>query len=183
MLARYLSLAVLLYCAAWGLGAVRAEVTHAPIEFKIADAWGYYAYLPAVVIDGNLTFENQPIYSHNTSNRPGAGRNTNRWPVGLALTIAPAFLLAHALAVPIYAATGWTPFTPDGYSQIYAVVTLAQLVAFAVFCLSLGERLLRERYDVRPAAAFAAVLVLAVGTNFLWYVLREPYMTHVANAS
>ena len=96
MRVRYPLLALLLYAAAWGLGGVRAAATGRPVEFKAADAWGYYAYLPAVLIDGNVEFQNQPIYGADPS---AEGQTLNRWPIGLALTIAPAFLLAHALAV------------------------------------------------------------------------------------
>ena len=177
---RYPLLALLLYAAAWGLGGVRAAATGRAVEFKSADAWGYYAYLPAVLIDGNLQFQNQPIYGTDPA---AEGQKLNRWPIGLALTIAPAFLLAHALAVPVHAATGWAAFAPDGYSYVYTVLTLAQLIAFAVLCLSLGERLLRGRFGVRPRAAWAAVLVGVFGTNYLWYILREPYLSHVANGS
>ena len=180
LLARYACLAVVLYAVAWGLASARSVTTGEPIEFKVADAWGYYAYLPSFVIDGNLDFARQPIQG-----RPDAqGRpKQNRWPVGLALTIAPSFLLAHAIALPVHAVTGWAWFEPDGYSPVYAVLTLAQLLGFAALAFALGERLLRERFGVRPSAAFAAVLVFAFGTHYLWYAVREPYLSHVADAA
>ena len=182
MVRRYLILALILYAAAWALGSVRSLTTGNPVEFRMGDAWGYYAYLPSLVIDGNLDFANQPIYGLYEERGEGEEKH-NRWPIGLAITVAPGFLLAHALAVPVYGVTGWAWFRPDGYSQIYSALTLAQLLGFAVACFALGERLLRERYGVRRGAAFAAVVVAVFGTHYLWYALREPFLSHVANAA
>src|SRR5262249_37459374 len=103
-----------------GLAAVSFKPS---FDLIVSDGRGYYVYLPSLVIDGDLDFRNQMLEHGPAAGRPALERGltprglvANRYPVGLALTLAPAFLAAHAAAEAGHAATGWGWLAPDGYS-------------------------------------------------------------------
>src|SRR2546429_9966547 len=66
-----------------------------------ADAAYYYAYLPSIVLDGDLDFANQYRVTQNWY-RLGAtpiGRPANVFGIGPAVFALPAFVVGHGLAI------------------------------------------------------------------------------------
>jgi hypothetical protein len=104
----------------------------------------------------------------------------NPYPVGLALTLAPAFLLAHGIATAGHALTGWQVLAPDGYSAPYQVIQLAWLVGLVVATMNLLDRLLTRGLALPGRAAFLAIAAALAGSPWLFYSFREPFMAHAA---
>src|SRR5262249_6294906 len=71
-----------------------------------SDGIYYFVYLPSLVFDGDLDFENDYRAFGLDVNRAwqlarslGTGLPANHWPVGTAMLWAPMYLLAHGLAL------------------------------------------------------------------------------------
>lgn len=179
----YIGLACLLYLVSWGLVIVRAHVKDARVDFAVSDAMGYYAYLPSLVIDRDLDFDNQIADQHVFDDAYRRVLDRNRWPIGVALSASPAFVAAHAVSLPLYRLTGLAAFVPNGYSYVYFVFCVGWVMAIGTVAMILLDRLLVERVHVRGSIAFAAVLTTWLGTNYVWYFVREPLVAHMLGAS
>ncbi len=155
-------------------------------NFIFADGRAYYVYLPSAVIDGDLDFTNQVREHYQVGFNPlperPAGRIFNKHPVGLALSLLPAFLLAHVLSAGLFALTGSALVAPDGYSAAYQTVCLAAILGFGLMTLAIADRWLTERYALRGWTSAAAVLLFWIGSNYAYYYFREPFMVHVTSA-
>jgi hypothetical protein len=161
---------------------------HLPFNLVTSDSRFYYAYLPSLVIDGDLDFTNQirehwgPNYSPDLlEDRTELGHVRNKFPIGMPLTLLPFFLLAHGAALALYGLTGSGAFACDGYSPLYQVSCLAGILALSWATLALVDRLLVGRFRVRGRSAAAGVCLTAVGTHLAWYCFREPFMVHVVS--
>jgi hypothetical protein len=190
----YIALTLTLYVVAWGLVLIRAHVKRTKVDFALSDAVGLYAYLPSVVIDGDLRFENQLQAQFRGTLPEGYGEQSdgegwavsarrNRWPVGVALTLSPAFVVAHGLSHLLHAMTGWDAFEPNGYTTLYFVFCVALAMAIGAAGMIVADRLLTERYHLSGRATAAAVLTWWLGTNYLWFFVREPLVAHMIGAS
>jgi hypothetical protein len=175
----YVGVATSLYAIAWVLVLVRAHVKHTPVEFVVSDAVGCYAYLPSVLIDGDLRFDNQ-LQAQFRGEVPldyvGISRLGNRWPIGVALTLSPAFLVAHGTAHMLGGEA-------NGYSIVYMILCLAAAMSLACGSMIVADRLIVERFAVPGPSAAAAVLTWWLGTNYVWFWLREPFVAHLIGSS
>ena len=141
------------------------------------DQSGYYAYLPSLVIDGDLDFANQKMPA-------GVSDTENRWPVGVALTAAPAFFVAHGLSRVLDSfglAGDWA--APGGYSPLYFLAVIGWLLLVAAAAAWLAARLLVERFGLSPRLAVLASLAWWLGTNVTWHVFRAPLLSHAPGAA
>ena len=190
----YACIAAGLYVIAWSLLLLRAHTKHTTLDFAVSDAIGYYAYLPSIVIDHDLRFGNQienefrgdvPAEIRDQMEKTGwpVGAARNRFPVGIALSVAPGFLVAHALSVPLFAITGTDAFRPDGYSLLYVALVAANAMAVGVLGMLAADRLLVERFNVSGICAGAAVLTGWLATNYLWFFVREPLLSHMIGSA
>jgi hypothetical protein len=169
--------------------ALLAVAQKADFDFAVSDGRYYWAYLPSLVVDGDLDFENQirehwgPDFDEQLlADRTAAGRVHNKYPIGLALSLAPAFLAAHASSLGLFALTGAAGLAPDGYSVLYQLYALAWVMALGVGTLLLVDRLLTRRLGFTPRQALLAVLSYWIGTHWAYYFFREPLMVHVTSA-
>ena len=144
------------------------------------DAKGYYAYLPAVFIYNDLSFQfydsmdmkkyyNPDLeYNYRTISN---GKTINKYYSGTAVAQLPFFLAAHILSGPL-------GYDSDGYSKIYVVfINLA-----AVFYLLLGLFYLYKLlilYGFQKNQISFVLLVLVFGTHLFYYTAFEPGMSHV----
>jgi hypothetical protein len=48
--------------------------------------------------------------------------------------------------------------------------------------MALIDRLIIKYFDVRPANVAAGILLYWIGSNYVWYYVREPFMVHIASA-
>jgi hypothetical protein len=153
-------------------------------DFVVSDARGYYVYLPSLVLDGDLDFRNQVAHHwggawhHPLEERfTERGLIKNRYPVGVALTLAPSFLFGHAIACAAHALTGADWCAADGYSVPYQLANLLWLLALGVGCMILTDDLLRA-FGMAALPTLLGVVTVWVGTPLLYYTFREPFMAH-----
>jgi GT2 family glycosyltransferase len=181
----YVVIATMLYAVGWGLVLARAHVKHALASFVVSDAVGMYVYLPSIIIDHDLNFDNQ------VQGRVPAGEDDdfkrelrhNRYQTGMAITLLPAFLVAHGLSLTAHAITGSPIVAPDGYTVLYQMLCVAWAMSFGVIGLIAADRVLAERYGIPGRLIAAAVLLTWLGTNYVWYFTREPLLMHMTGAA
>lgn len=144
-----------------------------------SDAKGYYAYLPAVFIYGDLNFgfleqiqEKYPAPHIDYDYRANAeGVLVNKYYAGTALSQLPFFLVADGL-------TAISGGDRDGYSKWY----LMSVNWGALFYLFLGLFYLRKLllyWKVPDGAVALLILATLFGTNLFVYSVVEPGMSHV----
>lgn len=145
----------------------------------ISDGLGYYGYLTAIFIYDDLDYTFIEDYEARYYGYDKIkdfrldvdGKKVNVYFPGLAFLFLPFFLIAHFLSL-IFG------FPADGYSIIYQYsIGLA-----ALFYLWLGLKFLRK---LLPAMGFSqqqtalVMVIVALGTNLNYYVLKEGAMSHV----
>ena len=168
--------------------AVAAVLAKREFNFVVGDGRGYYVYLPSLIVDGDLDFRNEmrahwgpgftPALLQDTTAR---GLVRNRYPVGMALTLLPSFLLAHAASSALHAATGSPRFAADGYTLFYQTAALLTVILLGLFTMILLQRWLSRFMGLPERIAVAAVLLFWVGSPYAYYYFREPLMVHVAS--
>ena len=180
----YAAMAVLLFVMAGLAGAAKAKKFGRPFDLTMSDGRYYYAHLASVVIDGDLDFSNQirehweQEFSQKLSqDRTEIGRVRNKYPIGLALTLLPAFWLGHLIAL---LSGGWIP--ANGYSWPYQLACLAMVELLVWRTLVRVDSLLIERLRVPAGAAKIGLMLLTLGTPYTYYAFREPFMVHAASA-
>ena len=185
----YTAVAILLFLLSVALAALSAALHHDSINWIMSDGRRYWVYLPSAVIDHDLDLANQirehfpaRLHADMFSNRTPRGYVANKYPAGEALTLAPAFLVAHALARLLHPLTGWVWLMPDGYSLIYQVLCVAWVAALGGASMILMDRWLARMLPGPPGGLLAGVLLLWVGTQYFWYFVFEPFMVHVVSA-
>ena len=143
-----------------------------------ADGVGYYSYLRSLAIDRDLDFSNE--YEHfevpEIFREPRAiGRPGNRYAAGSAVLWAPFFFVAHALA---YAARAiGFPVVPNGYGYLYEGAIAIGTIVYGFLGFVLSWRCARRM--VAESSALAAVVVLWLASNALYYMIFEPSMAHM----
>lgn len=159
---------------------VRNEVLTRKTNVINWDGYGYYVYLPAIFIYGDVeeyAFVDEHFANYEVSSEVYqlmATEDGSRFPIyniGLAVVWAPAFLLTHA----VVSLTGLAPADGMSYPYQLAIVLMSWLVFF------LGLRYLR-RFLLRhfPEWPVALTLVgLGLGTNLFYYAVEKPDMTHM----
>ena len=145
-----------------------------------SDAWGYYAYLPAVFIYHDLNFsfyekvmhegyfESRLAYEY----RVGHGeQRSNKYFCGTAIMISPFFLTAHVLS-------DWFDAPQDGYNRMYILSVNMAAVFYTILGLYFTGKLLQLYSHNQNRIAFV-LLVFAFGTQLFYYAIGEPGMSHV----
>jgi hypothetical protein len=155
-------------------------------NFVVSDGRGYYVYLPSLVIDGDLDFSNQmrehwgvDFKPELLAQRTPRGLVRNKYPAGMALTLTPSFLAAHAVALTGHALTGHPALAVDGYSVPYQLFNLLFILFLGDCSMMLIDRLLTGAFQLDPKMTTAAVVVFWLGSHYLYYYFREPFMVHV----
>ncbi len=146
-----------------------------------SDGKGYYAYLPAIFIYHDLQFRfveqyEAQYYPANRSvfkefrNDSGTGK-VNKYFPGMAILWLPFFLFGHLLA--------WLEVFPmDGYSLPYQYSIALSALIFLWLGARWLQKLLKQFGSGDRMAAFITV-VIALGTNLIFFTVVEPSMSHV----
>lgn len=143
-----------------------------PVREPTADAAYYYAYLPSIVLDGDLELSNQYRVTGNWY-RLGPtplGRPGNVFGIGPAVFALPVFVVGHGLAI----ATG---ARRDGFSRWETTPVLWTSIAASLGALVLAARLAQRRVGSAVAGHAGAVLA-AVAGPLLYYAIRQPGYAH-----
>lgn len=156
------------------------------------DGVGYYAYAHAVLIRGDLNFQNEWLHG-NPSFRMGrvdaqgrlktdqftsTGHVVNHFAVGTSILWAPFLIVVHGVVLALDH-LGWQ-IPADGYSRPY-LLTMALATAFYGFlALWLGFLLARESFG--EPAAFVATLAIWFGSSLPVYMYFNPSWAHAPAA-
>lgn len=161
----YLLLALLSY---W-LGSSIVNHNHQGLYLK-SDPEGYYMYLPALFIYG--TFENYPTETPAEYKfYPNTHKIATRFTYGVALMEAPFFAIAQ-LSRKIQGMPTDLPYAND--------ISVAFLFA-GCFYVAVGlyfmDKTLSRYFRNRKTVLFT-LITFYLGTNLLFYAIREPTMSH-----
>jgi len=138
-----------------------------------SDGAGYYAYLPALVVDHDLSMHGiaarGPVDPSRIEVYEETGAYLDKYPMGVATMITPFFLTAHGLSVALGTRA-------DGYAPIYQAFAALAGVVYGWLGVVLLRRLLEQRFDARITTwTLAGVLF---GTNVFHYFTWEPLYSH-----
>lgn len=127
-----------------------------------SDQLGYYQFLPGALIDHDLR---ELAWTYVTEQ----GQHISLFTIGLAWLQLPFFLLGHLLALASGAEL-------TGYSWPYALMQLLGTPVYTTTGLALIASSLRGRAST--IAIIGTAMVLLLGTNLIYYSVREPTMSH-----
>lgn len=185
----YALIAAGFFLLSWVALAAKSRQNHVPLDLVVSDAEGYWAYLPSLAVYGNLDFTESIRYHAkfhplDFDEFPRVGhRLKNRWPLGVALTLSPAFFIAHGVSLLLYRVTGSHWVTPDGYSIVYQFCCLVLAMGVGYVGLLLADDLLVRRFSVSGPSAALGIACYWVGSNYGYYYFREPFLAHMISAS
>jgi hypothetical protein len=148
-----------------------------------ADGFGYFVYLPSVVIDHDLDLTNQyaTLLPHGpipSTERTSTGLLANPWPVGAALLWLPFFLLAHVLAIGLHGLGAGIRL--DGCGYWYQTFVIAGNIGYGGAALLMAYGV-AHRVSAPASALWATVLVGFAG-NLVYYLTAEASMAHAVSA-
>jgi hypothetical protein len=144
------------------------------------DGLGYYAWLRSLMIDGDLSFDNE-FEEHNIF-RDGLPPLSERTPLGLRVnvqSIGPACVWAPAVLTTHTVLRLWpsgSPWPTDGYSLPYQLAV--GLTSLATSLLGLAFLFGICRQFASPGWAALAAAFLAGGTTIVYYEMYEVSMAH-----
>jgi hypothetical protein len=143
-----------------------------------ADAKGYYAYLPAILVHGDLHFgfieaaeatgSNPNLHYDYRVNT--AGGTINKYWCGTALLQAPFFLSAQL-------AEKLSGERTDGYGKIHVMAICLAAIFYALVGMWATARVLGS-FGVRRSGQAIVLVVLLFGTHLFYYVIVAPGMSH-----
>lgn len=142
------------------------------------DGLGYYAYLPAVFVYHDLSFNFIETYEkkhylpgqHADFRQEVPGGIVNRYYIGTAVMQSPFFLLAHTFCL-------LTGHDADGYSSVYQYAVLFA----ACFYLFIGLWALTGVLSFYSPNLISKVipLIFTLGTPLLYYTVYNPDFSHI----
>lgn len=148
-----------------------------PGQVIAADAKAYYTYLPAIFINGDLSFNDLDPYIHEDHqfigyNETEDGTRYLKVTYGTALLNAPFFFIGHGLA-------GILGEKMNGYSYPYRMVLNFSGLFYLFFGLMFLSKLLRKFFEDHVVSI--TLFIVALGTNLLFYSTDHSLYTHAPN--
>lgn len=145
-----------------------------------SDGVGYYMYVRSMVIDGDVDFANEYAFLYPerdvSSLRTATGLTANQFAVGPALLWLPFFVAAHWAALALNALG--VPIATDGYGYLYQAAVCVGSIVYGAGAMVLMHRTARRLF---PDTALLACVLLWVTTNFIYYLIIEPSMSHMCS--
>lgn len=142
-----------------------------------ADGVYYYVYLPSIILDGDVDFENDLYTIYDPSfhiERTANGLAANVFSIGPAIMWSPFFLLGH-LITWLSRLWGGT-FPMNGFSYFYTSFVYIGNSLYA--CLGVLFTALFLRNFVRPLPALLACLVILTASQLTYYFWSFSTMSH-----
>jgi hypothetical protein len=145
-----------------------------------SDGRGYYAYLPALLIDHDLSYKKvierekkilgfpdyQPSYLVKVGNS-----SVNKYFAGEALLLLPFFLLAMICSFV-------AGLDINGYSFFFQLFTGLGAIFYLFIGLLYLQKILHY-LTVRASVIAFVIITILLGTNLLYYAVWQPSMSHV----
>ena len=149
-----------------------------------SDGKGYYAHLPAIFIYSDLDYNFAdeiekkilPFLMAHFSKHfrfTFRGEIVNKTFSGIILLWLPFFLLAHLLTLLL-------GLPPDGYSVIYQISIAFSAIFYAWLGIKYLIKLFRT-YKANDVQVAITIIAILFGTNYLYYVVFDPSLTHIYN--
>jgi hypothetical protein len=153
----------------WGSFLIHNENHH--LRYIWTDAEGYYIYLPALFVHGS--FKQIPCRdSAMIQYLPPDNKMFTKFTYGTALLESPFFLMGH-LSRKIQNLPLNLAYTEDyGVSILFAACFYFTLGIFFMF------KTLKRYFD-KQIVIFLALMSLTIGSNALYYAIREPGYSHI----
>jgi hypothetical protein len=150
---------------------------------QLADSHGvttdgviYFSHLRSVVFDRDLDVASEFAYLQQPP------RPSHVVPVGPTFVWLPLYLAVAAVDAMGRGLGVWAPpADPAGVGLTLPYVRAALVSSFAVGACGLLVVHFRVRREFARGVAFAASLLLLLGTPLVWYMVYEPSMTHAAS--
>lgn len=138
------------------------------------DAPSYYMYLPATFIYRDLSLrytDSDPAFFKERTwyNTLRDDTRIIKHTMGMSVMLMPFFFVGHAAAYMSGAAT-------NGYSMPYQNAMSLGVLLYLLLGLHYLRKLLRNYFTENIVAL--TLLCVVCGTNLLWYVSAEPFMSH-----
>lgn len=142
-----------------------------------ADGYGYYAYLTAGLIDGNLRISRPEKYEPTRSQLanpalvklPDKDRYLIKYPMGVAIMVLPFFLGAKIISELGGLGDG-------GYGQVYQWFTGAAASTYATIGLLACYYVYKK--ETSKSSSLVSVALLLLATNLATYSAYSPLMSH-----
>src|SRR5262249_6404609 len=170
----------------WMVAIFAVTVTLAFTPTIKSDGMGYYVYLRSLTIDGDLNFGNdyrdwpdQKTPGEHVTPRTATGYYVNYFSIGPAMLWSPLYGAAHAIVLGARALG--LPWQADGYAPIYFVLTTFGSALAGMVVMLAGYSICRRW--VTPPVALLAVVTAFLGSNLLYYTLREGGFAHGLSAA
>ena len=159
-------------------------------KIRGADEIEYFSYLPSLVFDHDLDFEDEYTWFYERDpaglagfkatfldlRDPDSGRHINFGPIGSALLWSPFYLLAHVATLAARALGAAVPADGHSWPYVAAVCYASALYGFAG--LLLVHDTLTRFGRVPDAEAGLATAALWFGTPVLYYLTLAPGFAH-----
>lgn len=126
------------------------------------------------------SYTGQPKIGNQPARHPVTGEVINKYPIGLALLTAPAYLAVYVVCV-VLAAAG-VPADTSGYGWTYQYAAGLLIAAYAALGLYCCRRVAASR-GVGASDAWWATLLAAGATPWLFYATMEPFFSHALSAT
>ncbi|MCZ6799640.1 MAG: hypothetical protein O7F12_04050 [Nitrospirae bacterium] len=171
-----LALALLL-----AIALVRSPFRQLPDSLFVSDGFGYYIYLPSIVIDGDLDLANQIAHhpgaqGHWTfAQSPVTGKVGNIFQIGPAILWAPFFLCAHFLLSALNV-LGFE-VSRSGFGWGYELPVYCGSFVYGMIGVWYMWKLLHRLWGNGIANSVSFYLIL--GTPIAAYLWFEPDMAHI----
>ncbi len=183
------SILILILSLGWSVSKTQEDLT-APVR---ADAMGYFSYLPAVFVEGDLSFEFmindgaqhtggvntfEANYNPQQAKTLGfnvnedTGRYFNKYPVGVAVLLVPFYLLGHLVNLILGLGQG-------GFGPVYQYAAFAGGFVYGLAGLYLLQLTLQRQLKFPPSIVILTLVTLVFGTNLLNYLTFENIYSHV----
>ncbi len=170
---------LILFYLLWRISTLYPRWDNAAAEATISwDVFGYYLYLPATFIYGDLGElgfideifrQYQPAGDFHHAVQQSDGRYVMKYPIGMAIMYLPFFLLGHLGAL-------LTEFPADGFSRPYQLALSWGSIIYAWLGLIVIRRILLKY--VSDQATAITLIIIALATNYLNYVSFDGAMPH-----
>jgi hypothetical protein len=145
------------------------------------DAIGYYSYLPMTFVynqDWNFNFLNKinnnthVIYYNKLIHTSTKQKVVNQFFIGTALLMMPFYLIGTLF-------TQLNNIHNDGFTK-YQILSICYGASFYLyFSFFFIGSILKEKYALKTQSILLTLLLFAFGTNFFYYSIVEPGMSHV----
>jgi len=143
-----------------------------------SDGFGYYSYLPAMLVDHDLSYStlqaNLPPHTYlgsfGIARHPRTGKLFTKYPIGTAIMESPSYLVA-------YVGAKVTGQPASGYSPVFQYANVASSIGWLLVGILLAYGALRRWFS--EGVCLLAITLLVFATNLFHYATYDGSFSHV----